>query len=81
MILRMISSFSFMRPSFAFLRTCEPILRAHSRSARMISLRIWSMSAIASFASLVKGTFTEATCTRRTTGPIGMPLPPRWSSS
>lgn len=35
---------------------------------------------MASFDSLVKGTFVEATWIMITAGPLGMPEPPGWSS-
>ena len=37
------------------------------------------MSAIASFASDVKGIFVDATCTNIIAGPLGVPFPPFWS--
>ena len=81
MSLRMAASFSRIFENFAFLRRWLPSLRPHSCRARRISFMMISMSAMASLASLVKGTFTLAMCTSMTAGPTGMPLPPRWSSS
>ena len=52
-------------------RRKAPSRRPHSRSARVISLRISSYSAIASFDSLVNGTHTEAMWTKMTMGPDG----------
>ena len=50
-------------------RRNAPSRRPHSRSARVISLRISSYSAMASLDSLVNGTQTEAMWTKITIGP------------
>jgi hypothetical protein len=52
-------------------RRKTPSRRPHSRRASVISLRISSYSAIASFYSLVKGTQTDAMWTKITIGPAG----------
>ena len=76
----MIANFSLAKSLRLIRERCVLRWRAAACRASVSSRSISGSSAIASFASLVNGIFVDATWTRTSAGPTGMPVPPFWSS-